>query len=63
MNDTTRSHWYQVPLMWLVVGIPAITVVAGFTTLWLATAHPDPVVAGAGAQGPTVSASAAPAAR
>lgn len=63
MNDTTRSYWYQEPLMWLVVAIPALTVVAGFTTLWLATAYPDPVVAEAGAQGPTVAASAAPAAR
>jgi hypothetical protein len=63
MNDSVRSHWYQVPLMWLVVGIPALTVVAGFATLWLATAYPDPVVAAAGAQGPTVASGAEPAAR
>mgnify|MGYP003335724074 CR=1 FL=1 len=48
MNDTTRSRWYQEPLMGLVVGIPLATVVAGFTTLWLAVSRPDPVVAEAG---------------
>ena len=31
--------------MWLVVGGPAIVVVAGFVTLWLAIRTPDPVVA------------------
>lgn len=31
--------------MWLVVGGPAIVVVAGFVTLWLAIRNPDPVVA------------------
>lgn len=37
------------PVAWLVVGIPLLTVVAGFVTLWLAAStsgtdsHPDPV--------------------
>jgi len=31
--------------MWLVVGGPAIVVVAGFITLWLAIRTPDPLVA------------------
>jgi len=31
--------------MWLVVGGPAVVVVAGFVTLWLAIRSPDPVVA------------------
>ena len=30
--------------MWLVVGGPAIVVVAGFVTLWLAIRNPDPLV-------------------
>jgi hypothetical protein len=68
MTTPTSSCWYHVPLMWLVVAIPLATVAAGFTTLWLAMSRPDPVVAGAGANGPAIVAHpaahpAAPAAR
>ncbi len=41
--------WTRNPVAWLMVGIPALTVVAGFVTLWLAASnsatdsHPDPV--------------------
>jgi hypothetical protein len=64
MSTPTSSRWYHEPLMWLVVAIPLATVVAGFTTLWLAMSRPDPVVAGAGANGPAVAAHpTAPAAR
>jgi hypothetical protein len=38
--------------MWLVVAIPLATVIAGFTTLWLAHRHPDTVVTVSGPQGP-----------
>ena len=34
------SAWRQ-PLLWLVLALPAATVVAGFTTLGLAAAGPD----------------------
>jgi hypothetical protein len=54
MNGTTDSRWYRQPVMWLVVAIPLATVIAGFTTLWLATRSPDQVIAVAGPQGPTV---------
>jgi hypothetical protein len=37
--------WWKFGYMWLVVGGPAIVVVAGFVTLWLAIRNPDPVVA------------------
>ena len=37
--------WWKFGYMWLVVGGPAIVVVAGFVTLWLAIRTPDPVVA------------------
>ena len=37
-------HWYREPLMWLVVGVPALTVVAGIVTLVLATLGGDVVV-------------------
>lgn len=38
-------RWYQEPLMWLVVAIPALTVPAGLATWYLAatTGHADPV--------------------
>ncbi len=44
MPDTQRSGpWWRYPHMWLVVGGPAIVVVAAFVTLYLAVTHPDPV--------------------
>ncbi len=36
--------WWKFGYMWMVVGGPAVVVVAGFTTLWLAIRTPDPVV-------------------
>ena len=36
--------WHREPLMWLVVGVPALTVVAGFATLVLAARGGDTVV-------------------
>ncbi len=38
--------WWQYPLVWMVIAGPAVVVVAGFATLWLALRTPDPVVAG-----------------
>ena len=35
--------WWKHPIMWLVVGGPAIVVVASFITLYLAISRPDPV--------------------
>ena len=44
MTDPKRSGpWWRYPHMWLVVGGPAVVVVAGFVTLYLAVSHPDPV--------------------
>jgi membrane protein required for beta-lactamase induction len=39
-----NQPWYRHPIMWLVVGGPAVVVVAGFATLAIALAHPDPVL-------------------
>lgn len=42
-----RGHehrWHKVPLMWFVVGLPAVVVVAGFVTLFLAIRARDVVV-------------------
>ncbi len=37
--------WYRFPLVWMVISGPASVVVAGFATLWIAIAMPDPVIA------------------
>lgn len=37
--------WFREPFMWLVVGIPMLTVVAGLSTVVIASRHSDPVVA------------------
>ncbi|MFM2340744.1 MAG: hypothetical protein RLZZ592_397 [Pseudomonadota bacterium] len=36
--------WWRFKMMWLVVGGPAIVVVASFVTLGLALKHPDEVI-------------------
>lgn len=36
--------WWRVPMVWLVIGGPAIVVVASFITLALAILNPDPVL-------------------
>lgn len=45
----SSASWWRTPWMWLVVGGPAMVVVAGFITLAIAIAGSDPVVGGAGA--------------
>ena len=52
MIENRDSRWYREPVMWLVVAIPLATVIAGFTTLWLANRYPDTVVTVSGPQGP-----------
>ncbi|HET9976309.1 MAG TPA: nitrogen fixation protein FixH [Burkholderiaceae bacterium] len=37
-------RWWRHGMLWLVVGGPAVVVVAGFATLAIALAHPDPVM-------------------
>ena len=37
--------WWRHGHVWLVISGPAVVVVAGFATLWLAVRTPDPVVA------------------
>lgn len=38
------SPWWRHPMVWLVIGGPAVVVVASFVTLALAIRHPDPVL-------------------
>ena len=49
MNDhattaPTCAPWWRFPLLWMVLGGPAVVVVASFVTLWLALRTPDPVL-------------------
>jgi uncharacterized protein len=46
--QATSQPWWRHGMMWLVVGGPAVVVVAGFVTLAIAIAHPDPVLPTAG---------------
>lgn len=39
------APWWKFPLVWMVIAGPAIVVVAGFVTLWIAVRAPDPLVA------------------
>lgn len=36
--------WYRLPIVWMVIGGPALVVVAGFVTLAIAIRNPDPVI-------------------
>ena len=39
MTDTPTRQWHRNPVAWLMIAIPAATVVAGFWTLWLAASE------------------------
>jgi len=43
-NAADGRPWWKFPMMWLVLGLPAAVIVAGFATLWIAMAKPDSVV-------------------
>ena len=51
------TAWWRLPIVWMVIGGPAIVVVASFITLALAIVNPDPVLRAA----PSSSASDLPA--
>lgn len=38
------APWWKFPLVWMVIAGPAIVVVAGFVTLWIALRSPNPIV-------------------
>ena len=46
-NQTPEAQapWWRFGYVWLIIAGPAIVVVAGFFTLWLAISEPDPVLA------------------
>jgi len=43
-KNATAQPWWRFGHVWLIVAGPAIVVVAGFITLYLAIRTPDPVV-------------------
>ncbi len=43
--QATGQAWWRYGHVWLVIGGPALVVLASFVTLWLAIRTPDPVVA------------------
>lgn len=43
--SATPRPWWRFGHVWLLISGPAVVVVAGFVTLWLAIRMPDPVVA------------------
>lgn len=43
--ETPSAPWWKFGHVWLIISGPAIVIVAGFVTLWLAISRPDPVVA------------------
>jgi hypothetical protein len=46
MNDEqTSTPWWRHGMVWLVIAGPAAVVIAGFATLAIALASPDPVLA------------------
>ncbi len=43
-EPTPTVAWWRLPIVWLVIGGPALVVVASFITLALAIGNPDPVL-------------------
>jgi hypothetical protein len=43
-SNTPSKAWWREPIMWLVVGGPAVVVVAGLATVGIAVKYPDPVL-------------------
>ncbi|WP_395688651.1 nitrogen fixation protein FixH [Caenimonas koreensis] len=43
-DQPAAQPWWKFGHVWLVLSGPAIVVVAGFITLWIAVQSPDPVI-------------------
>ena len=44
MSHKSSRPWYKEPYVWLILGGPAVVVVASFVTFGLAVKNPDPVL-------------------
>ena len=42
--NSATPPWWKFGYVWLIIAGPAVVVVAGFYTLWLAISDPDPVI-------------------
>lgn len=42
--DLSERPWWKEPMVWLIAGLPATAVVAGFTTYFIAAHEPDSLV-------------------
>ncbi|MDD2882357.1 MAG: FixH family protein [Rhodoferax sp.] len=43
-NDELNQKWWQFGHVWLVIGLPAVVVVASFITLYLAMSRPNEII-------------------
>ena len=43
-DDRMNEPWYRNPWVWLIIAIPALTVVGGLFTIYLALSRPDYLV-------------------
>lgn len=43
-SSQVNQPWWRFGMVWMVVGGPAVVVVAGLTTFYIAASHPDPVL-------------------
>lgn len=43
-SEETEEPWFRNPWVWLIIAIPALTVVAGLLTLYLAITNPHIMV-------------------
>jgi len=44
IDQVPQKPWYREPWPWVAIGIPAVAVAMGLTTLYLALANPDYLV-------------------
>ena len=43
-NEFENEPWYRNPWVWLIIAIPALTVIGGLFTIYLAISRPDYLV-------------------
>ena len=57
MNDRPNARpWWREPMMWLVIGGPAVVVVAALVTAGIAMHRPDPLIKADASSPPAVQA-------
>ena len=44
LDPQTERPWWKEPMVWLIAGLPATAVIAGFTTYFIAAHEPDSLV-------------------